>query len=340
VVVEGLSSIGQAMRRVMAAGPLSEASLYDESIGWVGKPNTWLPDHYGKGKSVRINVQGFRDDIATELSVTNSKLRIVCSGDSFTFGQGVANADAWCPLLEKIDSRVDSVNMGQPGYGVDQMYLLYMRDGLRLEHSIHLFAFIGADLSRMDNRDQHGYGKPTLALAAGNLKPDNVPVPNFSWWLSRKVVVMDLSLFGLSQGLMGRFLSPAGEGLSRVERIGPVARAVFEDLLTVGQENGIVTVFIFLPGEGDVREDKSWRTWTAKTMAELNANYIDLTEDLRQRPAAEFASYFIDKRKPGGGHYTEAGNRWVAELLYGRLKEIASIADLLPGPGQGEAEEP
>jgi hypothetical protein len=67
--------------------------------------------------------------------------------------------------------------MGQPGYGVDQMYLLYMRDGLALEHSIHILAFISSDLNRMRNLDQHLYGKPTLALVDGKLQSENVPVP-------------------------------------------------------------------------------------------------------------------------------------------------------------------
>jgi hypothetical protein len=60
-------------------------------------------------------------------------------------------------------------------------------------------------------------------------------------------------------------------------------------------------------------------------MAELNANYIDMTENLRKLSSTEVASYFIDRRKPGGGHYSEAGNRWVAGLLYERLQEISSI---------------
>ena len=289
VLVEGLSSIGLMMLRIRDARPAAAtwgtASLYDEEIGWVGKPDSELPHLYGKEVGVRTNGQGFRDDSETESQVAGAKQRLICSGDSFTFGQGVANEDTWCQLLETFDSRLDTVNLGQPGYGVDQMYLLYMRDGLALEHSIHILAFIGADLDRMGRLQQHLYGKPALSLVDGNLQPENMPVPGFSWWLSRKVALLDPNFFELSRRITGSLFSPSGDGRTLVERVGPVARAVFDSVQSIDQENGIVTLFVYLPGEGDIASDTAWRTWTAETMAELKANYIDMTDDLRKLPA-------------------------------------------------------
>lgn len=41
-------------------------------------------------------------------------------GGSFTLGYGVGDADTWCALLQTIDPRLETVNMGQAGYGLDQ----------------------------------------------------------------------------------------------------------------------------------------------------------------------------------------------------------------------------
>ena len=71
----------------------------------------------------------------------------------------------------------ESVNLGEPGYGVDQMFLRYSRDGIALDHSIHIMAFVGGDLDRMAHRVRYGTGKAVLKVDDGQLVPDNVPVP-------------------------------------------------------------------------------------------------------------------------------------------------------------------
>ena len=44
--------------------PSAEASYsrYDETLGWVSRPNVMLPDMYGPGVYLRTNSQGFRND--------------------------------------------------------------------------------------------------------------------------------------------------------------------------------------------------------------------------------------------------------------------------------------
>ena len=67
----------------------------------------------------------------------------ISSGDSFTLGYGVNNEETWPTAFSKLDERFETINMGQGGYGVDQSYLWYKRDGLEFDHQIHLFAFNG-----------------------------------------------------------------------------------------------------------------------------------------------------------------------------------------------------
>jgi hypothetical protein len=59
--------------------------------------------------------------------------------------------------------------MGQGGYGVDQAYLWYKRDGTKIEHNIQLFAFIESDFDRMRSAAFLGYSKPRLTVTGGQL---------------------------------------------------------------------------------------------------------------------------------------------------------------------------
>jgi hypothetical protein len=187
VIIEGISSTTISVFQMVRDVPLSAPSHYDKSLGWISIPNTYIPNYYGLGKYVRTNAAGFRNDVETAVQAPRAKVRIICSGDSFTYGQGVANNRTWCHQLSKLNDQIQTVNLGQPGYGVDQMYLRYLRDGIELEHSVHIFAFVDGDLSRMGRLEQHRFGKPALKLENDILVADNVPVPRFRWWVSRAV---------------------------------------------------------------------------------------------------------------------------------------------------------
>ena len=62
--------------------------------------------------------------------------------------------------------------------------------------------------------------------------------------------------------------------------------------------------------------------------------FIDLTPGLRAVPASKAASFFFPEGQPAEGHYTEAGNAWVAEQLYRRLRDYPPVNALLAGTGE------
>lgn len=151
MTVEGLASYGLLVRDVMTTNSLAERrhTTYDPDLGWVNEPNVYIPDMYGPGVYLRTNAQGFRNNHEINAAVPAGKVRVVCSGDSFTFGYGVDNAHTWCEQLSVLDPRLETVNMGQGGYGVDQAYLWYKRDAAKIEHQVQLLAFITDDFYRM-----------------------------------------------------------------------------------------------------------------------------------------------------------------------------------------------
>jgi hypothetical protein len=329
VIVEGLSSTTIAVREVLRKPSHSKVHRYDKSLGWVGIPSTYVPDMYGSGKYVRTNARGFRNDDETEVTMPNGKLRIICSGNSFTYGQGVANNRTWCHRISELNNRFETVNMGQPGYGVDQMFLRYVRDGIVLEHSIHIFAFVKPDLDRMAFRSNFGYGKPVLKLDHGVLVADNVPVPRFRWWVSRSLERADLRSVDFAKRVLAKLFTQKSDGPTIIERVEPIAPKVFQTVQRLSDEKNVIPVFVFLPTEVNILKDEALHSWVVATMDTLELPFIDLTPALRSVPASRAATFFIPERRRSGGHYTEAGNEWVAEMLYSRLKDISQIRTLL-----------
>jgi hypothetical protein len=185
VLIEGASSLLLFAGRALRVRPIAERrhTIYDPELGWVNEANRRIPNMYGPGIYLTTNSQGFRGDRDFGEAVPLGKHRIICSGDSVTFGYGVDDDHTWCQLLTAMDSRLETVNMAQGGYGVDQAYLWYKRDGGRLRHDILILAPIKDDFLRMQFNSFRGYGKPLLVLKDGALQVSNVPVPRRAYYV-------------------------------------------------------------------------------------------------------------------------------------------------------------
>lgn len=332
IIVEGLSSTTIQVYELFRVAKPSALSRYDKSLGWITRPSMFIPNVYGPGKYVRTNARGFRNDDETAVQIPKGKLRVICSGDSFTYGEGVANNRTWCHLLSELNDRFEVVNLGEPGYGVDQMYLRYLRDGISLEQSIHIFAFISHDLTRMSRSDVHRHGKPVLILNKGVLIGENIPVPYFRWWTSRMANSVNFQSVDLVRRVLRRLLPPNGAKAAKAdlaESLGPVAAKVFQTIQQLSADKNIVPVFVLLPTKFDIAKDSEWSQWVATTMNTLATSFIDLTPALRGLPAQRVATFFIPDEMPGAGHYTEAGHQWVAEELSNYLAGVARIQTLL-----------
>jgi hypothetical protein len=301
---------------------------YDALLGWVNTPNTDVPDMYGPGVRLHINRQGFRSDRDFAREVPGGKLRAICSGDSFTLGYGVDNAHTWCELLTTLDPRLETVNMGQGGYGADQAYLWYKRDGAALSHQLTIFAFIGDDLPRMSAAAFSGYAKPRLAIENGALRVTGVPVPGpanpqVRRWLERARRLRTVRAFNLLREKAG--LGSRETADLTIDETQQLIAVMLADLRALAEQRSSRLVLVFLPTELDLEDaDTDWVPPVAARARALNIPYIDLTADFAAVPAAERAGLFIKKGQldyPGAeGHYTVAGNELVAHALHRELR--------------------
>ncbi|NEQ35404.1 MAG: hypothetical protein F6K40_03400 [Okeania sp. SIO3I5] len=221
---------------------------YDELLGWVNIPNVDIPNMYGEGIYFKTNSQSLRNNQDFSINIPPNKVRIICSGDSFTMGWGVSNDQTWCQLLISINQRLQTINMGQGGYGIDQVYLWYKRDGTKFEHNIQIFAFITDDFVRMQRAKSLGYGKPLLSLENGELVNHNFPVPRGAFLVPKITegsrYIQELRFLGLWQILFPRKLETDNQYVAQTPAI---AMKIFEELAEINREKNSKLVVVYLP---------------------------------------------------------------------------------------------
>jgi hypothetical protein len=305
---------------------------YDEELGWINLPDVYVKDMYGPGKDFRTNSMMFRNNKEFSHQIPAGKIRLLCSGDSFTLGYGVDNDSTWCQQLESNHSGLETVNLGQGGYGIDQTYLWFKRNVAKLDYDVQIFAFISDDFARMQRASFSGYGKPLLVLENGSLVNKNRPVPSFAYRFPRSVIlreeIANLNLVRILRGIALR-LAPVEEQIptQRETHAGDVVLSILTDVKQVNQARASVAVFVFLPDSLDYighRESEHWRSFLKAASVKHQFLFIDLVDDLRTVAPDNFRVLFGDN-----GHYSEEGNRFAANVLYHKLAAIPEIQSKL-----------
>jgi hypothetical protein len=325
--------------------PLSSRlhTRYDPELGWVSLPNVFVPDLYGPGIYLRTNARGFRGGRDVAGQVPPGRIRMICSGDSFTLGYGVNDDESWCARLAARDPRLEAVNMGQGGYGQDQAYLWYKRDGARLEHDVHVFAYITLDFDRMQSRFFLGRGKPVLALENDSLVVRNVPVPppaprpsGFRRVVQARTELHTVRLLHKARdAVLGRWSrDEGGDGWGAADSLTwEVSRRMLADLGSLNRAKGSTLVVVHLPVIDDYwsHDSEPWRERARAAAAQGDFVFVDLVEDFRRVAADSVPQMFIgfvlpDYPDQARRHYSVSGNDWVAARLYQRLLGLLAVS--------------
>ena len=108
---------------------------YSPDLGWTIKKN-------GTSPLFQANAQGLRGDRDYSLKPPPNIVRIATFGDSFTHGDEVKNKQTWQEKLNSIDQNLEILNFGVNGYGLDQSFLRYQKDGVKFNSHIVLIGFL------------------------------------------------------------------------------------------------------------------------------------------------------------------------------------------------------
>jgi hypothetical protein len=330
IVAEGAASWFLVARDVIVLPWVAEPyTRYDPQLGWVNKPNVDLRNMFGTGAWVRTNAQSFRNAADTPPRVAAGRYRVVCSGDSFTFGDGVDNDHTWCQQLAAHDPRIDAVNLGEGGYGADQAYLRYMRDARDLQHHVHVFAFISNDFVRMEEPVFLGFGKPVLAIDGGELVTRNVPVPSLAskhpWIIAIPRALKDTRIGTLIDRIQKKYGRPAagpqGTEAERNEWTRAVIRLMFAALKRASAANGSTLVLLYQPViyELDTSRPNPWTRFLEETAREQQILFVNVLDEMRSYNDAQ--GLFLQVGT-AAGHYSNAGHAMVAERLSRELSAL------------------
>jgi hypothetical protein len=333
LIVECLCSTGLFIYNNYENKGLAEKrhTEYDELLGWINMPDLHITDMYGPGIYLKTNKQRFRNNNNFNLHPAPNKIRLICSGDSFTFGFGVDNDHTWCQYLALINSKLETINMGQGGYGIDQAYLWYERDGKKLNPDILIFAFITSDFFRMQSDKFFGFDKPILKLEDGVLITQNVPIPKpFAVWLKHKrLIIANLSSIRILNTLfyktIWRRIRPDDKQTKEL------ALRIFQELTKINQNKNTITAFVYLPMINDYKGNDSdtWRQFLHAESAKHNLLFIDLVDEFRKLPPQDIDHLFLHKGLSNysffAGHYSNEGNLFIARILYDKLNSITKI---------------
>lgn len=108
------------------------------------------------------DARGFRANGATPRPEQPGATRILCLGDSYTFGYGVDDAQTYPAQLESLLARaypeagVAVLNAGVPRYGLDDAISFFRRKGPAIKPSLVIFQFFLNDLQDMVRQPPFG----------------------------------------------------------------------------------------------------------------------------------------------------------------------------------------
>jgi hypothetical protein len=274
-------------------------------------------------------------------------LRVAAFGDSFVHGTEVANPDTWPARLAALRPGLEVLNFGVGGYGVDQAWLRWRRDGRRFSPQVVLIGFMTEDVHRSVNRFRpfqaprhlEPRAKPRFALREGGLVLLPNPLPDLDAYrelLAREADLIPrigegdafyealwkpVPLGALPSARVLRFarhaLSPsrtlvAGRLNPRSEAFEVTARVIeaFHDEALAG---GSLPVVLLLPTRTDLERERDGRADARAPLRErLEQGGIATLDGLAcfERPRAVRTLVFMK-----GGHYGPATNRVLARCL-------------------------
>lgn len=258
------------------------------------------------------------------------KRTLLFFGDSFI--EGFTDFEYKIPqLLEKqLDSAL-VLNFGASGYGLDQMYLR-LRSIIDLFDKPHvLVGIIYEDLDRCLYKVMHA-AKPYFEVMGDSLVLKGVPIPaNYGEWLKRYPITIRSYVIAGLEGLVRRaFKSRLGikyffsfypsQTKERREEKKLLVRKLIENIKQVCIARDSRLTFVVIPGTVNMIHKGWYEVFLREVFGELNIDYLDLTEPLRNYVKANGLRWYRDLYT-NDAHPTEQENRLITNFIATHLTE-------------------
>lgn len=283
--------------------------------------------------------------------------RVAAFGDSFVYANEVRDADSWGAQLEAVDPRIEVLNYGVGGYGLDQAYLRYLAEGAAHGSHVALMGFAPDDLGRLVNvyRRFRSNREIPLFKPRFELQPDGslalrpTPVPDrtsyeallaspasvvrygeHDQWFEPAVYRNPLHDYSATVRLGANLLARVHRRYLRADRLldgsvynrrAPafaIQARLFELFVDSARARGVRPLVLLLPDRASVAQQRAGRAPVYAPLRDtLAALGIPHLDALDAFGAASAAA--PSSWFAPGGHYSPEGNRVVAMWLAGRL---------------------
>ena len=246
-------------------------------------------------------------------------LRAVSVGDSFVFGNDVAADENFSAVLER-DWQVEVLNMGVPGYGIDQSALKYEHFGAPYAPDVVLFGIYVHDYERSTVAFTH-FAKPLFVEQPDGFVIANQPVPDPRSELERiGADFEDRWYLPTLAGDISRRLG-TGAGDDFFDRGDRLVRHILSELkrhILPGQR----LLVIHIPsGDAFAIEPAEHREMHERLIAIYDAlaiEHVDLAAAF-QDAADPITEFYVTRSSGSPGHLNPTGHARVAELIAARL---------------------
>lgn len=293
----------------------------DEELGW-----TMAPD-YSRG-SESTNSRGHR---GPELEFERPQgpdrpPRIVVLGDSFTFGLGVADESTYCARLAARVPGLEVLNMGVNGYGTDQQYLYWNRDGVRYSPDAVLIGIYTPDFHRNALRIRELY-KPRFVVEGDRLVlPEREMVgPRLVLEAHGEECRSPLRLLDVAGYVRRWFTSTEADETFNEKAF--LMRGILELLRDSTAERNIELGIVIIPNEKsrEYQDHRRIEEVIENAARALDVPCLNLTDPLIEWAAEHSGETLYDSTH---GHWTEVGHEVAAE----RIAQFIEANDLLQKP--------
>lgn len=308
------------LREYPLRGKETGMTVTHETRGWTVQSGY---SSEGGGLMYTINDMGYRSPRKVH-EESEDKFRVMVLGNSFTFGWDCDDRTTWPQTLENLDPRLQVINLGVGGYGIDQM-LVTLRESIRVfKPQLVIVAFIGDNLFRslLSFRD---YKKPLFILENDELILTNIPIGTREETyrsLQDKTYPPRLMLWVLARKAYNRLFKSDADILFP----SPQAEILCEELNTrlllemieVAREHKAEILFVHLAWGKAIR-DKSYECY--------GEEFLNRFVEVHNVPHATTRESFLKGSGWTKGHYQEKEAGLVAECVYERLNRIPAWRD-------------
>lgn len=321
---------------------------FDADLGWA------MHREYHAPKENIFN--GIRDVRPHGKSKTGRVIRILAFGDSFTYCDGSPDNSTW-PYFLNQTGILEVLNFGVPGYGLDQAFLRYLKEGAQYQADIVFIGYMPENIGRHLNTFRPFYNnlewpftKPRFVESAHGLKliqnflrnesdigkflrePDvlisQIGASDFyyrNWyakgrWDFLATVRLSKILWSSYLGKFDGLVGGDGSYITHSEAF-RVTTGIIDLFVAEVIENGALPVVVVLPDESDLQAQRLGRPKRYEPLLEYfrikGYRYIDAQD--------AFSKYYrhFDMKWLVKVHYSPIGNEAVTRAILEYLPTVA-----------------